>query len=127
MAYTDTLVFNLIILLSECLTSLIVLWLKFNRMKDKAILFVEIFGWCGVLTSVLLGAFLPWVDISTYINVENGIEMILIMQIGVSAFLVYASRLKRFGIELGDKLYPASFASFVLYVLIAQRWLNFSG
>lgn len=88
---------------------------------------IEGIGWLSALSAVFAWVMLPWLDLSNLVGVDRGVGLILAMQVCVGSFLAYASRMKRAGVELGHKLYPASFVSFFLYLVITHRWLSFTG
>lgn len=47
---------------------------------------------------------------------------ILMMQLGIGAFLLYGARLKQQGSELAEKIYPSSIAAYILFMAFAHRW-----
>lgn len=83
--------------------------------------FSEYFGWLNIALPIGILLWLPFTE-AALSHDKASLTSILIMQILVGSSMVYSSRKKSQGLEIGYKAYPASIAAFVLFALIAYRW-----
>jgi len=83
--------------------------------------FTEYFGWLNLVSVLLLFMAMPFID-SPPFHEKGSLLSVLVIQFAVSAAIVYASRQKQQGTDIGEKAYPASLASYVLFILIVYQW-----
>lgn len=86
----------------------------------------EYFGWFNLVTAFMVLVGLPFLGHARFHD-KSAVVLILLMQGVVSAAMIYASRQKSRGSVIGDKAYPASIASYVLFALIGYRWYWYGG
>jgi hypothetical protein len=82
----------------------------------------ERFGWFNCLA-----AFLGLVAVITFGSLQGhsaeSVSMVLLLQAAVGASIVYASKQKAAGTDIGEKAYPATLTAYILFALFAYRWL----
>ncbi|MBL4584702.1 MAG: hypothetical protein JKX83_08805 [Pseudomonadales bacterium] len=82
----------------------------------------EYFGWLHFLPALLCLAVLPFYDVPVTLSKASvGATAFLLTLVGGS--LIYSSRQQFMGTDLGEKAYPASLVSYLLFVLIGAQWL----
>ena len=74
-----------------------------------------VFSLCGIATVLLQGS------IPSYRT--EAIMMVFLLQSVIGASIVYASKQKAAGTDIGEKAYPATLAAYVLFALFVYRWL----
>lgn len=78
------------------------------------------------LFAILGLAALPWTTIPQAMD-KMAVGSLLLMQLVVSASMLYCAEQKIKGSDIGHKAYPASLASYLLWLLISYRWYTESG
>jgi hypothetical protein len=88
--------------------------------------FTELFGWCNVIPALISIAIFPWLEKPVF-STKESIITLLLLQIMVGGAMVYSSKQKLRGTNIGDKIYPASIASYILLMLVTYRWFSHGG
>ncbi|MBV1914534.1 MAG: hypothetical protein KUG72_04060 [Pseudomonadales bacterium] len=80
------------------------------------------FGWINLLPALLCLAALPFFDTPpAYSKASIAALALLLCLVGGS--MAYSSKQRLMGTDLGEKAYPASLVSYLLFVLIGSQWL----
>lgn len=81
----------------------------------------KFFGGLLIVSAVGAGLMLLVVDSGTVVNLTSLVFMLL-LQVSVGSFLLYASVQKEKNSAVSHKLYPSSVGAVILYLLISYRW-----
>jgi hypothetical protein len=82
----------------------------------------EYFGWMNAVPGLLTLLVLPFITLPGS-QPRGSWAGMLILHLVVSAALVFASRQKQSGADIGHKAYPACLVAYGLFILMAYRWL----
>ncbi|MDF1643563.1 MAG: hypothetical protein P1U80_05205 [Pseudomonadales bacterium] len=85
------------------------------------------FGWLNVVGALLCLVTMPFYDLAAHglLAQHSGasIASMAFLQCLVGGSLVYSSKQRVLGSDLGEKAYPASLVSFLLFALIGSQWI----
>ncbi|MBV1888622.1 MAG: hypothetical protein KUG67_00045 [Proteobacteria bacterium] len=85
------------------------------------------FGWLNIVAAVLYLIVMPFYDLSAHTilaqHSKASIASMAFLQFLVGGSLVYSSKQRLIGSDLGEKAYPASLVSFLLFALIGSQWI----
>lgn len=81
----------------------------------------QFLGWYSMLSAVVVGGMYFYADQEHSFSTQ-GLLSVLAMQIAIGAYLVYASKQKSRGTEIGHKMYPSSIVACILFGAFAYRW-----
>jgi hypothetical protein len=81
----------------------------------------ERFGWFNCIAA-LLGLAGAAIYAPLFEQTTESLVMLLILQLLIGTSMVYASRQKRAGTDIGEKAYPATLVAYLLLALIVWRW-----
>ena len=82
----------------------------------------EYFGWLHLLPALLCLALLPFIETPPEYS-KASIAALAFLLCLVGGSLAYSSKQRIRGTDLGEKAYPASLVSYLLFVLIGAQWL----
>lgn len=84
--------------------------------------YTELFGWTNlpIVFGLLTGRAMP-PELTATVPYTS-VVMIALLELLVSAGLIYASRQKQAGSPIGHKVYPATLVAYGLWLLMAVRW-----
>lgn len=85
------------------------------------ILLVKALGVLTMLSALVTLVLSATTDISGPTG-KASLVTILIMQLGIGAFVFYGAKLKQAGSDVAEKIYPSSIAAFILFLAFAHRW-----
>ena len=80
------------------------------------------FGWLHLLPALFSLAALPFYEASPQYS-KASIAALSFLLFLVGGSLAYSSHQRVKGTDLGEKAYPASLVSYLLFVLIGSQWL----
>lgn len=83
----------------------------------------EIFGWVNLVAAAAGLVATPLVQLPQKLN-PGALVFILVLMGIVSAAMIFASRQKAAGTDIGDKAYPATLAAYVLWAVLAFNWFG---
>ena len=83
----------------------------------------EYFGWLNLIAAAIGLAVSPFVELPEKLN-PGALIFILVLMAIVSAALVFASRQRAAGTDIGEKAYPATVAAYVLWAVMAFNWFG---
>lgn len=85
--------------------------------------FTEYFGWLNLLAAAIGLGGSPFISLPEKLNPGALVFILALMGI-VSAAIIFASRQKRAGTDIGDKAYPATLAAYLLWAVMAFNWFG---
>ena len=83
----------------------------------------EYFGWLNLVAAAIGLAASPFLSLPEHIN-TGALIFILGLQCVVSAALIFSSRQRAAGTDIGEKAYPATVAAYVLWAVMAFNWFG---
>lgn len=83
----------------------------------------ELFGWLNLLAAALGLAASPLITLPANLN-TGALVFILVLMAIVAAAMVFASRQRAAGTDIGEKAYPATLAAYILWAVMAFNWFG---
>lgn len=83
----------------------------------------EYFGWLNLLAAAVGLVASPFAELPEKLN-PGALVFILILMGVVAAAMIFASKQKAAGSDIGDKAYPATLAAYVLWAVMAFNWFG---
>lgn len=83
----------------------------------------EYFGWLNLIAAAIGLIASPLVELPEKLN-PGALVFILVLMGIVSAAMVFASRQKAVGTDIGDKAYPATLGAYVLWAVMTFNWFG---
>lgn len=93
-------------------------------MSNRWLTYIILFGWLNVGLCVALSLVSLGMPVSWQAQAGQGLWFTLLLQLVVSAALIFSAREKRAGKLLGMKTFPATLVAYGLFLLMALRWLT---
>lgn len=83
----------------------------------------EYFGWLNLVVMTIGLMSSPWIERPEKLN-AGALVFILILGGLVASAIIFASRQKAAGTDIGDKAYPATLAAYILWAVTAFNWFG---
>ena len=83
----------------------------------------EIFGWLNLLAAAIGLTASPFVTLPEPLKAGAWVFILVLMAI-VAAAIIFASKQKAAGSDIGEKAYPATLAAYILWAVMAFNWFG---
>ena len=83
----------------------------------------QYFGWLNLVAAAIGLIASPMIELPEKLN-PGALVFILVLMGIVSAAMIFASKQKAAGTDIGDKAYPATLAAYVLWAVMAYNWFG---